>query len=190
MYGEGEHGFSFSYGPPVPVRPRMTRPVSEHLAEVSRWIGEAGDSHGMGLAHSVPIARSFCAEDLELTCQALRRELEIGDRPSAKFTRQADKKNYRDSVSDPQIPVIGLFTRLRFLNGTPYEEFVFVSARDNRIVLVERRKPARGKPTGRLLAAHLIVSVEPDGALRNGRLSPSILKRIDRSEDMSEPAHE
>ncbi len=115
------------------------------------------------------------AGKLQELCWELRAILRIQQFPSLTFRRLADKK-YRPSamVGGPMGWITARFLPLRFLDGTRYEEFTFASEADNRILLVERRYPAKQGQSGRLIRAFVLVSSESGGALRGGSPSPSV----------------
>ncbi|GIF47336.1 hypothetical protein Afe04nite_18750 [Asanoa ferruginea] len=185
---EERYHFDINYGSPSSPPPLD---LNQALAEVFRTINyNASSTHGMGYAHGVMVAGRASPDELAAARRHLHRELALGTEPVAKFTRRGDKKNYRPAGSSDDMFVrliIGRIARLRFLDMTPYEEFVFLSARDRRIVLAERRVPAGGRPVGQLLTAFVVVAAEPDGAVRNGRLSPSIRNWVDGPEELSSP---
>ncbi|WP_436535425.1 hypothetical protein [Actinoplanes sp. HUAS TT8] len=183
----GEFGFEIGYGEPTPP-PRVN--PQEELANVFRGINDAANSHRHGFAHAVCVAPIASALDLGLVCGLLRRELAVGAVPVAKFARRSDKKNYLGAAESDDLfirTVVNRFRRLRFLDGTPYEEIVLLSGRDKRIVLAERRTPAGMAGAGQVLIAYAVVVAEPEGAVRNGRLSASLRNWVDGPLELSAP---
>jgi len=181
-------GFEFPIDYGAPAGPPRIDPRKE-LEDVFRHIGDAPMSHRYGTAHTVTVAPLASSADLAVVCDHLRRELAVAPSPVATFKRRSDKKNYRGpaDMDDAFVrAVVDRFKRLRFLDGTPYEESVLQSGRDERIVLVERRSPA-GAAAGQLLMAFVAVAAEPDGAVRHGRLSPSLRQWIDGPTEMGSP---
>ncbi|MFI1989027.1 hypothetical protein [Actinoplanes sp. NPDC020271] len=153
-------------------------------------MANAAGSHRHGSAHAVCVAPLASAGELGVVCGLLRRELGVGAAPVAKFTRRSDKKNCRGSAEIEDLflrTVVNRFRRLRFLDGTPYEEFVLLSGRDERVVLAERRVPAGMAGGGQVLIAYVVVVAEPEGAVRDGRLSASLRNWVDSPVEISAP---
>jgi len=87
--------------------------------------------------------------------------------------------------------VAAYFKPLRFLGGERYEEFVYVSDENRRIVVTERREPAKTPQQGRLLYLAVVISGDINGALLQGRLAPSVREWFAQSETiLTEPRSE
>lgn len=147
---------------------------SAAYAEASRLIQQLGYGETEGAVAAVPVAPHLTTAQREVVCRELRTRLRIQQAASLVLKNQADKQyNLPASPGGLMDRAKARLTPLKLLDGTRYQELVFVSAQDPRIVLDERRGLAN-QGIGRLLSAYLVMVTEANGAIQRGRPSPSL----------------
>jgi hypothetical protein len=158
--------------------------------EAGKTIQYLGHGTYDDLVTAVAIAPHLPVAQQEAVCRELRTRLQIPSAASLVFKTQADKQhNRRATPSGLRDMAKARISPLKLLDGTRYQEFVFVSRHDARIVLDERRELTK-QGSGRLLRAYLVMVSESSGAIQRGRPSPSLQAWLSGSEMMLGPSPE
>lgn len=146
----------------------------EVSGEASQVIQQLGSGAHDGIAEAIAVAPHLRGTEQEAVCRELRTRLRIRRTPELVFKHRSDKQfGLPGTPSRIAERSKARFSPLKLLDGTRYEEFIFTSEHDQRIVLVERRVPSK-QGDGMLLYAFVVRVSESDGAIRQDRPSPSL----------------
>jgi curved DNA-binding protein CbpA len=176
---------------PLPLR----TVVGDAVASALRQIDEQLTAHlHYGNATDVPIAPHLSLAEEEAALNEIREALRVRTTPELIIKRWHEKGDRPPTALGGAFGWIeSRFGRLRFLDGTRYEEFAFAAEAHRSLAIMERRVPVPAGQLGDLLSATVVVV--PDGrpafvyGTRGAQPSPGLRDWLDRPETGPGPSH-